>query len=139
VTDPSGPGPSAAGARSIGIGANTGTAISGDHARVTNVSTEVLRAPDQVPMPARLEGLPRSPADPFVGRAADLDVLEQALEQQGASVVTQAVYGLGGVGKSELALQYAARHPDRYPLIWWASRRKRRGLAGGCGADGFGG
>jgi len=31
------------------------------------------------------------------------------------------VYGLGGVGKSELALQYAIRYTDRYALVWWAT------------------
>lgn len=36
-------------------------------------------------------------------------------------MITQAaVYGLGGIGKSELALQYAARHRDKYTLVWWS-------------------
>ncbi|MEU8094708.1 FxSxx-COOH system tetratricopeptide repeat protein [Micromonospora chalcea] len=121
MTDAIDPGPTAGGTRSIAIGTNTGTAISGDNAKVLNVSAGALRAPDKVPMPARLASLPRSPADPFVGREADLQLLGQALHLQGASVVTQAVYGLGGVGKSELALQYAARHAEVHPLIWWAS------------------
>ncbi|WP_430496838.1 FxSxx-COOH system tetratricopeptide repeat protein [Micromonospora trifolii] len=121
MTDAIDPGPTAIGTRSIAIGTNSGTAISGDNAKVINVSVGALRAPDEVPMPARLASLPRSPADPFVGREADLQLLDQALHGHRASVVTQAVYGLGGVGKSELALQYAARHIDVHPLIWWAS------------------
>ncbi|MEO3859554.1 hypothetical protein [Acrocarpospora sp. B8E8] len=36
-------------------------------------------------------------------------------------MITQAaVYGLGGIGKSELALQDATRHRGRYRLVWWA-------------------
>ena len=34
-------------------------------------------------------------------------------------VVTQAVYGLGGVGKSELALHHAHAHRGDYQLVWW--------------------
>ena len=34
-------------------------------------------------------------------------------------MVTQALYGLGGVGKSELALHHATAHRGDYPVIWW--------------------
>ena len=34
-------------------------------------------------------------------------------------MVTQAVYGLGGVGKSELALHHALARRGEYPLVWW--------------------
>jgi hypothetical protein len=121
VTDPSERGVAAEGERSIAVGTNTGIAISGDNAKIVNVAPGSLRSPERVPMPARVMGLPRSPADPFVGRQADLDLLDQELRRQGATVVTRAVFGLGGVGKSELALQYATRHADRHRLIWWAS------------------
>jgi hypothetical protein len=52
-------------------------------------------------------------------------------------VVTQAVYGLGGVGKSELALQYAGAHRDDYGLVWWITAantgQMETGLAGLAG------
>ncbi|MFI1996700.1 tetratricopeptide repeat protein [Actinoplanes sp. NPDC020271] len=80
-----------------------------------------ITAPERVPTPLWLIDIPRPPADPFVGRQAELDLLDQQLHHQRAPVVTQAIFGLGGVGKSELALQYATRHADRYPLIWWAA------------------
>ncbi|WP_170316796.1 NB-ARC domain-containing protein [Acrocarpospora corrugata] len=71
--------------------------------------------------PAGLTGLPRPPAAVFVGRADALAGVERALAAGSAGVITQAaVYGLGGVGKSELALQYATRHRDRYRVVWWA-------------------
>ncbi|MDX3111318.1 hypothetical protein ACIBO5_61235 [Nonomuraea angiospora] len=64
-----------------------------------------------VQVSARLAGLPRRPVTTFVGRNAVLTTLRQALpDKTGPGVITQAVLGLGGVGKSELALQYA--HPD---------------------------
>jgi hypothetical protein len=118
-------GPTASGARSISIDSNTGTAITGDHARLTQVAAGALRAPDQVPTPTRLVGLPREPVDPFVGRDTDLASLRQV---SGVAVVTQAVYGLGGVGKSELALQYATRNADCHALVWWAAAEDPDGL-----------
>ena len=34
-------------------------------------------------------------------------------------VVVQAVHGLGGVGKSTLAAEWAAAHAADYTLTWW--------------------
>ena len=69
----------------------------------------------------------------FVGRDEALALLGGALARGGSVVVTQAVYGLGGVGKSELALQHAHAHRDDYQLIWWITadgRQPDRGRAG---------
>ncbi|MEU8148954.1 tetratricopeptide repeat protein [Nonomuraea sp. NPDC048901] len=73
-----------------------------------------------VQVPAGLAGLPRRPAATFVGRDAALTAIRQALQDgTGPGVISQAVLGLGGVGKSELALQYAHRHRGQYRLVWW--------------------
>ncbi|MEV3986893.1 tetratricopeptide repeat protein [Nonomuraea sp. NPDC049758] len=73
-----------------------------------------------VPEPQGLTGLPRRPAAAFVGRDQALKDLRATLTAgAGAEVISQAVVGLGGVGKSELALQYAHRHRDDYRLVWW--------------------
>jgi tetratricopeptide (TPR) repeat protein len=57
----------------------------------------------------------------FVGRAADLSALAGRLQPTGSGVVVgqAAVHGLGGIGKSELAVRYARTHLHRYPLVWW--------------------
>ncbi|QKG22989.1 FxSxx-COOH system tetratricopeptide repeat protein [Actinomadura verrucosospora] len=63
-------------------------------------------------------GLPRLPSRVFVGRDDALAGLGEVL-RDGPGVIVQAVVGLGGVGKSELALQYADRHRDEYDVVWW--------------------
>ncbi|MFC1443143.1 FxSxx-COOH system tetratricopeptide repeat protein [Streptacidiphilus sp. N1-10] len=61
----------------------------------------------------------------FTGRAAVLDRLrDQLREQQGgrSTVVLptpQTLYGLGGVGKTQIALEYAHRFMADYDLVWW--------------------
>jgi tetratricopeptide (TPR) repeat protein len=49
-------------------------------------------------------------------------------------VVTQAVYGLGGVGKSELALQYAHTHRSDYSLVWWITATDAARIEAGLAA-----
>ncbi|MFB9360709.1 FxSxx-COOH system tetratricopeptide repeat protein, partial [Actinoplanes nipponensis] len=112
-------GPVASGPGSAAVGTNTGITNTGANPRFVTVGSGGLPLPDQVAMPSRLDNLIKPPTDPFVGRAETLQALEEALTADHTSVVTQAVYGLGGVGKSELALQYAANHRDRYRLVWW--------------------
>ncbi|MEV4346806.1 FxSxx-COOH system tetratricopeptide repeat protein [Actinoplanes sp. NPDC049596] len=57
----------------------------------------------------------------FSGRARALDGLTAALraEPSPTSPVVVAVHGLGGVGKTQLALEYAHHHTADYDLIWW--------------------
>jgi tetratricopeptide (TPR) repeat protein len=59
---------------------------------------------------------PRVPE--FTGRAGLLDDLAAALES-GGPVVAQAVTGLGGIGKTTTAIEYAHRHRDRFDIAWW--------------------
>ncbi|NEO71894.1 NB-ARC domain-containing protein [Moorena sp. SIO3H5] len=50
--------------------------------------------------------------DKFVGRDKDLRKLHRQLNEVGTLAIT-AVTGMGGVGKTELALQYTHRHVDK--------------------------
>jgi tetratricopeptide (TPR) repeat protein len=77
--------------------------------------------PAEVAAAAGMNNLPRPPAAVFVGRESAMAQLQAALSGQGSAVVTQAVHGLGGVGKSELALQFAHHHRGRYRVIWWVT------------------
>jgi tetratricopeptide (TPR) repeat protein len=55
----------------------------------------------------------------FVGRTRELDALGKALAIADRAVVTQAITGLGGVGKSRLAEHYVSTHVDEYDVVAW--------------------
>jgi hypothetical protein len=54
----------------------------------------------------------------FVGRDEELDRIHQELQYNG-SRRTAVVHGLGGMGKTQLALAYAQRHKDEYVAVFW--------------------
>jgi tetratricopeptide (TPR) repeat protein len=53
----------------------------------------------------------------FSGREAQIAELRDGLTADEHSVV--ALYGMGGIGKSQIALEYAYRFADEYDLVWW--------------------
>lgn len=57
----------------------------------------------------------------FTGREEQLTALAAALNSRGRAAVTQpqALSGLGGVGKTQLALAYAFRERHRYQAVLW--------------------
>jgi tetratricopeptide (TPR) repeat protein len=57
----------------------------------------------------------------FTGRSAMLDRLRDELAEGMAVVMPQALFGLGGVGKTQLVLEYAHRFKSDYDLVWWVS------------------
>ncbi|MGI8445844.1 MAG: FxSxx-COOH system tetratricopeptide repeat protein [Streptosporangiaceae bacterium] len=63
--------------------------------------------------------VPNRNAD-FTGRENILERLHDELAGDGTAVVlARAVHGLGGVGKTQVALEYAHRFKADYRLIWW--------------------
>jgi len=59
-----------------------------------------------------MKGLP-SPGTSFVGRATELEAIDGLLEDPNCRLLT--LVGPGGVGKTRLALEAAARRLERYP------------------------
>jgi tetratricopeptide (TPR) repeat protein len=55
----------------------------------------------------------------FTGRDRLLDSLHESLRSRDPAKRVQAVYGMGGVGKSHLALEYAHRYRNDYGIVWW--------------------
>ncbi|MCO8269009.1 FxSxx-COOH system tetratricopeptide repeat protein [Actinoplanes sp. TRM 88003] len=61
---------------------------------------------------------PRNPD--FTGREGLLLNLQRSLEAKNkASVLPHALHGSGGVGKTQLAVEFAYRFGERYDLVWW--------------------
>ncbi|MEG3958878.1 tetratricopeptide repeat protein [Microcoleus sp. herbarium2] len=68
--------------------------------------------------------IPGSGAVEFVGRTEQLSELHQLLEKNN-QVVIAAIAGMGGVGKTELAIQYAQGHAETYKggICWLSPKR----------------
>ncbi|WP_280922824.1 FxSxx-COOH system tetratricopeptide repeat protein [Streptomyces sp. MZ04] len=75
---------------------------------------------------------PRSPHDPpriwgnvpqrnrnFTGREVLLESLRERLRSGVTAVLPEALHGMGGVGKSQIAIEHVYRHSRDYRLIWW--------------------
>ncbi|MFG3047377.1 FxSxx-COOH system tetratricopeptide repeat protein [Streptomyces sp. NPDC048202] len=54
----------------------------------------------------------------FAGRETEITRLRERLVKE-SKAVPQALHGMGGVGKTQLALEYAHRFSDQYDLVWW--------------------
>ena len=63
--------------------------------------------------------VPRRRNPDFVGREDELAAIVEALAGTGRSALTQpaTVHGLGGVGKTLLAVEFAHRHADDYAVV----------------------
>jgi tetratricopeptide (TPR) repeat protein len=55
----------------------------------------------------------------FAGRRQELDELDAALARCDHAIITQAICGLGGVGKSQLAARYVQKCTDAYDVVAW--------------------
>ena len=79
----------------------------------------------------------------FKGRDAFLDRLHEALtrdqEKHAAAVTGKALHGLGGIGKTRLAVEYALRHASEHSALLFVSaetpERLSNGLAALAGPD----
>ncbi|WP_255952196.1 FxSxx-COOH system tetratricopeptide repeat protein [Streptomyces odontomachi] len=94
-----------------------------------------------IPAPETLVSLargPRFPDDPlaveqaprrnrhFVGRAELLEEIYGRLTGPGDAV---ALYGPGGIGKTQLALEYVHRFKGEYDIVWWVGAAGRSAAA----------
>jgi hypothetical protein len=82
------------------------------------------------PPPRPFIGVPPRIAS-FTGRADELDRLDAILMRDRPAAVTQAsvgraaVQGMGGVGKTALAVEYAHRYRSLYAGVYWRPKRAR--------------
>jgi tetratricopeptide (TPR) repeat protein len=57
----------------------------------------------------------------FTGREEIIDQLRQGVESQVTAVLPRALHGIGGVGKTQVAIEYAYRYRSHYDVVWWVS------------------
>ncbi|GAA2890747.1 FxSxx-COOH system tetratricopeptide repeat protein [Nonomuraea rubra] len=108
--------------RSIEVGGdNRGVAMTGDRATAVNVGhVDVVgdvRLPPRPQVPTRPVQLPPRPPR-LLGRDEMVAELRARLAGGRSQPCVVAVHGLGGVGKTSLALEYAHRHLHDYQLVW---------------------
>src|SRR6266487_2164732 len=65
----------------------------------------------------------------FTGREDLLAGLHASLASGGPAAITQAISGLGGVGKTQLATEYAYRNAVDYDVVWWVRSEEATSLA----------
>ena len=73
--------------------------------------------------PARVSNLPRRHSRAFLGRADELSALDEKLREAEGPYIC--IHGMGGVGKSEVARQYALASSNEYEVVCWIDIRSQ--------------
>jgi hypothetical protein len=77
--------------------------------------------------------LPFSANSNFVGRSQQLWRLRRVFVENKATTPTiQTIHGLGGIGKTQLALKYAYEHLDEYDTICWVECKTQDSITKAC-------
>ncbi|MEA5449640.1 tetratricopeptide repeat protein [Leptolyngbya sp. CCNP1308] len=79
----------------------------------------------QVPEPAQPLPYPRNPF--FTGREDQLEAIHTALTSRGRAALS----GLGGIGKTQTALEYVYRHQREYEQVFWVRAEQETELISG--------
>jgi hypothetical protein len=89
--------------------------------KMVNPAPILPEAKKSTPSKTFIHNLPFASNPFFTGRDKMLDDLHAALCKKTAAAITQpqAVHGLGGVGKTQLAIEYARKHCANYDAMLW--------------------
>jgi tetratricopeptide (TPR) repeat protein len=88
--------------------------VDGGRGGVTGAQAEKLAAG----VPAVWGDVPQRNKN-FTGRTELLADLRKRVTTEATALVPHALHGLGGVGKTQLAIEYAHRYASDYEVIWW--------------------
>jgi hypothetical protein len=84
------------------------------------VAGQTVQAEPRFPgAPPRVWNVPPHNSN-FTGRGTELANLARSLAG-GSAVTVHSLHGLGGVGKTQLAAEYAHAHAGDYELVWWVA------------------
>jgi tetratricopeptide (TPR) repeat protein len=103
-------------------------------AGIRRVVEELCGSSDDTNVPtlvrsARIWNLTHRRNPNFTGREELLRSLHDALASGKPAALTQAMVGLGGIGKTQTAVEYAYRHQSEYNLVWWVRSEEPATLA----------
>lgn len=124
------------GATSV-LGAADLTNVGADEAE-RRLLTRLGLPTDPLPASAEARPGPRYPADTpevwggvprrntrFTGREELLNKAYQALQDAGTGAGVVTLYGMSGVGKTQLAAEYVYRFGSEYDVVWWVPADRR--------------
>ncbi len=83
-------------------------------------STDVINITGFVPLPPG-SNIPFPRNTLFTGREKDLDLLAESLlgDKPSATLISQAITGMGGIGKTQLAVEFAYRYGYKFDGVHW--------------------
>jgi tetratricopeptide (TPR) repeat protein len=64
----------------------------------------------------------------FTGRDSYMEALNTTLHSGKYTALTQAITGLGGIGKTQIAIEYSYRFASEYDIVWWIRAEDRTTL-----------
>ncbi|KAA6413191.1 MAG: hypothetical protein FRX48_02935 [Lasallia pustulata] len=68
-------------------------------------------------VPFSLSGIPET--ENFIGRKEELAKIKEAFQGDGSQRAVVLLHGLGGIGKTQLAVTFVKEHRDTYSAIFW--------------------
>jgi hypothetical protein len=81
------------------------------------LKTWIAQSPKDIPLFPIFDCPLRNPW--FTGRDKEIVDLRERLGQTGKATIGQAISGLGGIGKTQTAIEYAHRHRGQYDAVLW--------------------
>ena len=96
----------------IGIGKITNNIIRGSTNEIRYDTIHYFDPANKQSSPPR--NIPYIPSSNFVGREEELAKIHNILQKKNSFIV-HAITGIGGIGKTEIAIQYATQYSDDYP------------------------
>jgi len=96
-----------------------------------NIQLNEYKGPDEIlAFGLCLGQAPRIDLDKFVGRATELDMMSQILQPgyQSTEQLHLVLGGMGGIGKTQMAIAYAQRHQHCYTSAFWLNATSKQTL-----------
>src|SRR3972149_3197061 len=76
------------------------------------------------PVVSPIWNVPHNSNPNFTGRESLLNELREGLTLNSRAALVQALHGLGGVGKTQIAIEYVYRYCIEYNIVWWIRSEK---------------